>query len=88
MSGLMCPRCKQQRIRDTNRYNVLHYKSTTTNGLLPNISIGSELDAAAWEVKLGFGLQYKLKIIIIINPSVTEVENRKTSDQISIKFDH
>lgn len=43
----------------------------------------------ASEVKLGFGLQYKLKIIIKIkNPGVTEGEKRETSDQVSEKFDH
>lgn len=73
--------------KDTNRYNVLHCNPTTSNSLLPNISLGSGLPGAtASEVKLGFGLQYKL--IIIENPSVTEGEKRERSDQITIKFDH
>lgn len=86
----MCLWCEKQIIKGTNRYSVLHYKSTTSNSLLPNVSIGSELAGATpWEVKLCFGLKYKLKIIIIIkNLSVTEGEKREVSGQISIKFDH
>lgn len=74
-------------IKAENRYYVLHYKSNTSNSPLPNISIGSELAGAATsDVKLGFGLHCKLKIVI--NPSITEGEKREASDQINIKFDH
>lgn len=80
-------RCEKQMIKAKNRYNILRYKSTTSNSPLPNISVGSELAGSTTsEIRLSFGLQCKLKIIM--NPSVTEGEKREASDQINIKFDH
>lgn len=39
-----------------DRYSVLHNKDTTSDSLLRNMNIGSELwDALALELKLGFG---------------------------------